>query len=230
MSSSARTLRHPRRRSVARPLALDSSEAPLLPTGESTQPCFRGKFVSGLKRLFRKKKTPLPWKSPPSERSQALSPLFETVVPAELGGLRQAAIRRTGIRPPVPGPLHPSRGHFQPPTHLLGRWRGHLPMEGLCSRQQEAQNGRHDRRIPAPVLAARPTARLCAHPPLWFPFRAAAPKVHSGLPPAAGARVTPAALSYANGNADRHLAVPMLWRRHENHGEAHGSADPLAIR
>ena len=225
------TLRHPHRWSVARPLALDSSEAPLLPTGESAQPCFSRQVRLRAEAPFPQKETQLPWKSPTSERSQALSPLFETVVPAGLGGLRQATIRRTGIRPPIPGPLHPSRGHFQPPTHLLGRWRGHLPMEGLCSRQQEAQNGRHDRRIPASVSAARPNARLCAHPPLWFPFRAAAPKVHSGLPAAAGARVTPAALSYANGNAaDRHLAVPMLWRRHENHGEAHGSADPLAIR
>jgi len=103
-------------------------------------------------------------------------------------------------------------------------------LEGLCSRQQEAKNDRHDRRIPAPVLAARVTPRLCANPPLWLPFRAAAPKVNRAVLPTADASDSPTALSNANGNAtDRHLAVPVLWRRHDPHGEAHCSADPLAI-
>src|SRR5712671_436393 len=93
------------------------------------------------------------------------------------------------------------------------------------------ENGGHDRRISAPVSAACVTARLCAHPPLWLPLRAEAAKVHSAMPSAASAGDTSTALSYANGNAaGRHLAVPVLWRRHDHHGEAHCSADPLAIR
>src|SRR6267378_1976027 len=43
----------------------------------------------------------------------------QTSVPKGLGGLREASVRRPRICAPLSGPLHPSRGHFQPPPAFL---------------------------------------------------------------------------------------------------------------
>ena len=138
---------------------------------------------------------------------------------------------RTGIRTPVPGPLHASGGYLQPPPHLLGGWPSYLPLEGLCTRQQEAQNDSYSRRIPAPLSDACITAWFCAHPSLRLSGGTTAARVDSGLPPSSGTTAPPTTLSAGSNDAvPHHLAVSVLWQPHDHRGEAHRPADPLEIR
>jgi hypothetical protein len=69
-------------------------------------------------------------------------------------------LRRTGACAALPGPLYPSRRHLQSPSHLRCRRQGHLPVEGLRSRRQATQDDGYRRRVPAPLHAPCPAARV----------------------------------------------------------------------
>jgi len=56
----------------------------------------------------------------------------------------QATLRRPGTRPPLPGSIHPSRGHLQPSSRRPQRGSGLLPLARLRTRQQAEGHDRID--------------------------------------------------------------------------------------
>src|SRR5712671_3695233 len=61
----------------------------------------------------------LSWRLEAPRSTENLCGVAQTSVPKGLGGLRKASVRRPRICAPLSGPLHPSRGHFQPPSGFL---------------------------------------------------------------------------------------------------------------
>ena len=76
-----------------------------------------------------------PENSNPS-RNPSSSRLSAPALPPGLGRLCQTALRWPRTCAPLPGPLHASRRHLQPPPGRLRRRQGHLPLEGLRTPQQ----------------------------------------------------------------------------------------------
>ena len=76
---------------------------------------FRGKFVDGLKRLFRQPKACFLRRLSSAGEREGLPRVPTLVVPRKLGRLRETALRRPGTRLALPGPLHPPRSDLQPP-------------------------------------------------------------------------------------------------------------------
>jgi predicted Zn-ribbon and HTH transcriptional regulator len=96
---------------------------------------FRGKFVSGLKRLFRQHKLSFLRHSAAVVRFQSLLRVPAPTVPAGLDRLRQTPIRWTRARTALPGSLHPSRRHLKSQTRIFYRRPSHVSLEGLRQRQ-----------------------------------------------------------------------------------------------
>ena len=80
---------------------------------------FRGKFVAALQSAFQHGQLHLSGGSGPTRATQSLRCLAKASVPKRLGGLLQTTLGRPRVCDPVPGPLHPSRGHLQPSTRLV---------------------------------------------------------------------------------------------------------------
>ena len=98
---------------------------------------FRGKFLDYLKQAFAEKKARLPWplgRTGPARRIPATD--FHVLRDA-VGGLCEAALRRPGAGPEVPGPLHAPRGHLQFAIDLAGGWPRHVSLEELRRRQRQ---------------------------------------------------------------------------------------------
>ncbi len=191
---------------------------------------FRGKFVAGLKRLFRQKKRRFQGELEALEQPKAFHSFLRQLFSQDWVDY---------AKPPFGGPGYVLQ-YLARYTHRVaisnhrlitfGEWRSYLPMEGLCARQQEAQNEGYVRRIPAPLSTACIAAWLCAHPSLRVSGPTTAARVDSGLPPGSGASALPAAPGAgSNGAVPQHLALSVLWRPHDHPGEAHGPADPLEL-
>jgi hypothetical protein len=92
---------------------------------------FRAKLAEALRRLARAKSV--------SIANWALDPkafhLRPGTVPLPMGRSLQTTLRRPGICSPLSRPLHPSSGHFQPPSGFLCQRRGHLPLARPRPRQ-----------------------------------------------------------------------------------------------
>ena len=101
--------------SVAGPPALDRIPLPLLPAGESSQPCLsrqvRGRPAASLSQTANSVSRSL---QAAGSASKAFLCFPAHFVPSGLGGLRQATLRRAGTRAALSGPLHASRRHLQP--------------------------------------------------------------------------------------------------------------------
>ena len=82
---------------------------------------FRGKFVAGLAALS--VPSSMLWRSmelPTAGPGEGIRGVPAHPLPAGLGGVRQAAVRRAGTCSAVSGPLHASRSHLQPPVAIRG--------------------------------------------------------------------------------------------------------------
>ena len=115
---------------------------------------FRGKFVTGIKRLYRRRKL----------NCQAIA----TRPPAGLGRLCQACFRRPRAGAALSGPTYSSGCHLQSPDRGLRRRAGHVSVQRLRARQQTARDDPDWCRVPSPLLLTRPTEGLRSHPPLRF--------------------------------------------------------------
>ena len=102
---------------------------------------YRGKFLAGLRALAAQGKVTLP----------DLGPL----VRQGLGGVRQAAVWRTGAGAEVPGALHAPRGHQQPSAGEAGRRAGDLPLPRLRGFTERKTADAVGRGILASLRAAR---------------------------------------------------------------------------
>ena len=67
--------------------------------------------------------------------------------PSQMGGLRQAALRRSRTRSQVSGSLRTSRCHFQPPPPIADRRPRHLRLQGLRRRLPEQDHDVRRRRV-----------------------------------------------------------------------------------
>ena len=130
-----RPLRRPRRRDLARRLALGPLPAGILPPGPRAQPRLPGEVPRPAQGRLRPGAALLPRQAQPAGRPGRIPTPARRQCQDRVGRLRQATLRRTGTGAQVPGPVHPPRGHQQPPAHRPGRRRGHLPVEGLRRRQ-----------------------------------------------------------------------------------------------
>ena len=92
---------------------IDSSRRFFLPVHALSR-VFRGKFVAGLKQLFAQDRASVSWLTAASCLSWRFHQLPPATLPAGLGRLRQATLRRRRTCSQLPGPLHPSRRHLQP--------------------------------------------------------------------------------------------------------------------
>lgn len=72
-----------------------------------------------------------------------------------LGGVRQAALRRTAAGPRLRGPLYAPGGDFQQPFARYRKRSGPLSVEGLSGRRQEEDDNLVRRRVHSAFLATR---------------------------------------------------------------------------
>ena len=96
---------------------------------------FRGKFVAGLRRAFRNHHLVFYGACASLNEPNNFAAFLQTLFSTGLGGLRQAALRRSRACSPLSCSLHASGRHLQPPFALGLGDRGQLSLEGLCSWQ-----------------------------------------------------------------------------------------------
>jgi hypothetical protein len=70
----------------------------------------------------------LPCRPEAAGKSQDLRRLATTTVSRKVGGVLEASLRWPRLCAAISRPLHPSRGHLQPPPGLLCRWPSHLSL------------------------------------------------------------------------------------------------------
>ena len=97
-------------------------------------------------------------------RSARLRALLPRPAPRALGRLRQAALRRAGPGPRVPGPLYPPRGADQSPPRRVRGGPGLLSLEKLRRRRPHQDHDPPRRRIPPRVPPPHRAGWLHAHP------------------------------------------------------------------
>src|ERR1700674_3028667 len=135
MASSSRPLRDSSRRSLPRWHAVDPSPLSFLSARQRTQSRLPREVRRRLETTISDGPTHFRRNSQAASKPESLLLLLAPPVPSELGRLCQATLRRTPSCAGLSRPLHPSRGHHQPPSPGLRARSGYLPLEGLCPRQ-----------------------------------------------------------------------------------------------
>src|SRR5258706_10901270 len=79
-----------------------------------------------------------------------------------MGGVRQAAIRRTGTGSQVSGALCATDSPFQQPAPIAGKRPGHLRVEGLRRQEPEQNDYAGCRGVHPPFSSPRLALRLCS--------------------------------------------------------------------
>src|SRR6516162_2328782 len=122
---------------------------------------------------------------PAPGRSQEFCPIHSEATPTGMGRLYQAFLWWPGTGSPLSGALYPSCGHLQSPARFFRRGSSHIPLEGLCARQQETQNDRIGRRVRPAIPLTRSTERFRPHSAFWFHVQFPASCIPGTLPPTA---------------------------------------------
>src|ERR1700722_8649707 len=133
--SSPRPLPHSRRRPLTRPNPLDPSPLSILSSCPRAQPRLPRQVRRRLKATVPAAPTHLCRISQAARKRQGFPLLLASTLPPELGGLCQATLWRASSCARLPRPLHPSRGHHQPPPRRFRARSGYFPLEGLCPRK-----------------------------------------------------------------------------------------------
>ncbi len=166
------------------------------------------------------------WRVPATRRREELRCLSTHAVSAGLGRLCQTALWWTGTRPSLPGPLHPSRCHLQPPAALGLRRRGRLPLEGLRAWQQAPYHDSLSGGVPAPFPTACFTQRLSPYPLLRL---AGQPRTQEPAPTLSSSTQPATARNRSIVfKPTCHLAVPTLPGPDVRHRTTHRCPDPFA--
>src|SRR5260370_12859743 len=160
MPPSARSLRDPFWRSLARPPALDSPALPLLFACEGTGACLSRQVCRRPQARLSSRRTRLSRQSPTTRHRESFSCFPPAALSSRLGGLRQTPLRLTRACASLPGALHAPRRHLQSSPPVRRRRQGQLPMEGLRARRQATQDDGHCRRVPASLHAPCPATRV----------------------------------------------------------------------
>src|SRR5277367_6330850 len=222
-ASSTCPLRHRGWRSRTRSLQLDLCPTFLLSARQGARTCLpwqvRRRSEDGLPR----RQDRVPWSSHPSRRAAQLRRLAQMPVPARLGRLLQASLRRTRTCPALSRRLHPPRRHLQQQAHRARGRQGHLPLEGLRARQQKASDASAGRRVPAPLPAAPAAMRLRAHPQLRLPCYPPTSHAAAALLPTSPECIGTTNPTTASRPITGPSQVPALWRNNARHRATHSS-------
>src|SRR5258708_1514915 len=166
MPSSLFSLCPPCRLSESRPSTLDLRTAQLLSTRESPQPRLSRQIRGGSPRTPRRGRVGILRTTGTSPDTPGVCRLAPPAVPLRLGGLFQAALRRSRTRVALSRLLHAPGGDFQPPPGLTRRKPCHLPLAGLRPPEQEAIDEPAGRGIRAPLSSPRAASGIRAYPAL----------------------------------------------------------------
>lgn len=126
---------------------------------------FRGKFVAGLKHLYRRRKL------------DCSGPAASLAEPKQFGKLLRSVHRQDWVvyaKPAFGGPSQVLRylGRYSPGRYFQSqdrglRWRArHVSLQGLCARRQTPGDDPDCRRVPSALLLTRPAEGIRSHPPL----------------------------------------------------------------
>jgi len=134
---------------------------------------FRGKFVAGLKRLFRQRKLA---STAPVFRWQTRRRSTRSYVRcfAKTGSFMRNGPSADPNTSALPGPVYPPRSDFQPPHRGRHRHSCHLSLEGLRAPQQAPYDDAESRGIPAPLSRTCPAEGIPTHSLLRIPGKSAA--------------------------------------------------------
>src|SRR5215831_7517983 len=147
-SPSPHSLRRAGRRLRPRPHPLGATCTPrFLPTQVCTERGVPGKVHGRLEVPIPPEETCLSWLTVLVGGTPLVRALPAHTPPTQMGGRCEEALRWTGARAALPGPLHSPCGHLQPPAYRHGGWQGYLPLERLCSQRPETQNDAGGRRV-----------------------------------------------------------------------------------
>src|SRR5216683_1930728 len=214
-----------RRRSVAGSQPLDLFAPSLLPARQGPQPRLPRQVHCWTTTRFSQPPTRVLPRVPSAQQRKELHRLPALTVPAGLGRLRQAALRRTRACVALSRALHPSCRHLQPSPALGLRLRNHLPLEGLRAWQQAAHHDPLPGGVPAPLPPTCAAQRLPPHPLLRLagqplPWKSASALPLPAPPAAAGNRCTLL-------HAASHMAVPSLPGPHVSYRATYCRSDIL---
>src|SRR6266851_5051817 len=200
--------------------------APTFPACQSPQSRFPRQVRSWIAARFSQPPTRVLWRVPATCKREELRCLSTHAVSAGLGRLCQTALWWTRTRPSLPGPLHPSRCHLQPPTALGLRLRGRLPLEGLRAWQQAPYHDSLSGGVPAPFPTACFTQRLSPYPLLRL---AGQPRTQEPAPTLSSSTQPATARNRSIVfKPTCHLAVPTLPWPDVRHRTTHRCPDPFA--
>ena len=147
---------------------------------------FRGKFCAGLRRAFRARRLVFFGECLPLADESHFSRFLRTL-------FQQDWVVYS--KPPFGGPDHVLQylarythrvANLEPPDCLRHRFRGSIPLEGLCESQQEAHHDSHRHRVPPPVPTACAAQGLSPHSILRMAGQQKARLTASTLPSSAG--------------------------------------------
>jgi hypothetical protein len=191
---------------------------------------FRGKFVDGLKRAYRKKKIRFSRANSALEQPKHFLRFLRTLFQEDWVVYAKPAF---GGGPQVLRYLGRYTHRVAISNHRLlafdGR-AGNVPLEGLCARQQTAQNDAYSDGVSAAVHPARTATWLRAHSSFrvsrqQLPDRSAEPQ------PAPARRHTEAARAVRPiGFPGAHLGLPALWCGHAHRPQSHRDAANLSVQ
>jgi hypothetical protein len=155
---------------------------------------FWGKFVDAPTSLYRSDQLQLHGSLKALREPRAIPRVLAHTVSGGLGGLCQEAFRRPQTRAPLLVAVHAPGSHLESSAAQLRGWQSDLPVEGLCARQQAAQNDIDGARIHPAVYATRAATRVRAHPALRVDGESEPGPARHGVPYVAGAGQAPGPL------------------------------------
>src|ERR1700756_3353502 len=167
MLSSAYPLRSAGWGNQPRPLAMDplsKISQIVLPSRQGPRSLLPQEVPDSFAKVVPEGQTPVPWRAAIVGRPDGLRGIVSEGRPHELGGIRQASLRRARTGSQVLGPIHAPRRHFQPAPVIDGGRSSHLRMEGLCRRQSDQDDDLGGGRIHSSFPPSRVALRLCSHP------------------------------------------------------------------
>src|SRR5713226_8963548 len=214
-----------RRRSVAGSQPLDLFAPSLLPARQGPQPRLPRQVHCWTTTRFSQPPTRVLPRVPSAQQRKELHRLPALTVPAGLGRLRQAALRRTRACVALSRALHPSCRHLQPSPALGLRLRNHLPLEGLRAWQQAAHHDPLPGGVPAPLPPTCAAQRLPPHPLLRLAGQPLTQTVAAALPATAPPTTPPNRCIFHEQAC--HLAVSPLPRPDARDRTAHRGSDIL---
>src|SRR3989449_182353 len=223
--ASPHSLRHSRRRTLARSPSLDPPTLSFLLTRQGPQPRLSWQVLGWSETSPPSPPTLLRWSHRRSGRPATVCKTHAPPASPRLGRLCQTRLRWSPAGVTLSRPLHPSRGDFQ--SSLVGLRPGarHLSLEGLCSRWQARQDDSCRHRVPASFLSARSSQRVRAHPSLRVPGESLSRFPPGTIPTTAVQQFLHAGRSWnlqSFGGEFFCLALPTLRRNHDRGAEIYG--------